>query len=107
MEESLKKALTEIGLEYYYLRYPQDKIDCIVYSYSETAFSSSDDEEDAIKYNVYLNLYCNNGIKLKSKNIKSVMRKHGFIKLDIPPAFISDKSDIINQAFNYIYIESI
>ena len=47
------------------------------------------------------------GEKLKSKNIKSVMRKHGFIKLDIPPAFISDKSDIINQAFNYIYIESI
>lgn len=106
MEELLIRVLeAETGLAVYNLERPEEEKNCIVYNYSEDTFSDSDDEEDIIKYVLYINLYCENGLNAKKKLIKKALKDAGFSKNYIPPANLSDELGLINQAFNYTYIE--
>lgn len=107
MEELLIKVLEEAtGLQVYNLERPEAVRECIVYTYSDDVFSTADDEEDIIKYVLFINLYCDAGLNRRKREIKEALEKNGFLKMYIPPANLTDELGLINQAFNYTYIEA-
>ena len=68
MEEKLIKALEATGLPVYAIERPETIKNCIVYKYSESNESYSDDEADIESYKIYVNLYCESGLS-KNKNL--------------------------------------
>lgn len=107
MEELLIKILEEAtGLEVYNLERPESVRECIVYNYSDKPFSSCDDKEDITEYTIYLNLYCDRGLNKLKKQIKDALEENNFFKFSIPPANVNDELGMVNQAFQYIYLEA-
>ena len=105
MEDKLINCLEALGITVYNLQRPEEERECIVYNYSEDTFSTSDNIEDITKYVIYLNLYCDTGLNNWKKKIKKALESNGFSKMYIPPANFKDEAGLINQAFNYTYLE--
>lgn len=105
MEDKLKEALEKTGIPFFHIRHPQVEQEYIVYKYSESSESFSDDEEDVTSYLIYLNLFCQTEFGKKKKAIKKYMKECGFIKKDIPAPYMVRETREINQSFIYSYIE--
>ncbi|MDB1970758.1 hypothetical protein [Clostridium tertium] len=105
MEEKLIRALEATGLPVYALERPETIKNCIVYKYSESNDSYSDDEADIEKYTIYINLYCESGLNKYKKLIKESMKSEGFGLEYIAPAHKSKELATIQQAFTFIYVQ--
>lgn len=98
MEELLIRLLNQTtGLPVYNLKKPEETDNCIVYSYSESVFSYSDNKEDCIKYTVYLSLHIKSDLNKYKKLLKNVLNENGFYKITIPPANIGDTGLLIQK----------
>lgn len=105
MEEKLNKALEKTGIPFFHIRHPQVEQEYIIYKYSESSESFSDDEEDVTSYLIYLNLFCQSDFGRKKRAIKKYMKRYGFIKKDIPEPYMIRETREINQSFIYFYVE--
>lgn len=106
MEDILERCLEQAtGLTVYSMERPEEVHECIVYTFAEMQHSASDDLEDVTEYDIYLNLYCKSGLNEKKRLIKEALKENGFLKVQIPQANMTDELGLINQAFNYLYVE--
>lgn len=105
MEEKLVRALEVTGLPVYALERPETIKNCIVYKYSESNESYSDDEADIEKYTIYVNLYCESGLNKYKNLIKQSMKSEGFGLEYIAPAHKSKELATIQQAFTFYYVQ--
>lgn len=107
MEEKLIRALEKTGLPVYCLERPEGVSDCIVYSVAEKVKGYADNEEQVVKYDIYINLYIKSGLNKIKNLIKQNMRSEGFRVNYIPPAYKDGELDFIQQAFTFVFIEII
>lgn len=105
MEEKLIRALETTGLPVFALERPETIKECIVYKYSESSESFSDDEVDIESYKIYINLYCESGLNRNKNLIKKIMRSEGFGLEYIAPAYKSKELATIQQAFTFYYAQ--
>ena len=105
MEEKLIRALEATGLSVYAIERPETIKNCIVYKYSESNESYSDDEADIESYKIYVNLYCESGLSKNKNLIKQSMKSEGFGLKFIAPAYKSKELATIQQAFTFYYVE--
>lgn len=105
MEEKLIRALEATGLSVYAIERPETIKNCIVYKYSESNESYSDDEADIESYKIYVNLYCESGLSKNKNLIKKSMKSEGFVLEFIAPALKSKELATIQQAFTFYYVE--
>lgn len=105
MEEKLIRALEATGLSVYAIERPETIKNCIVYKYSESNESYSDDEADIESYKIYINLYCESGLSKNKNLIKKSMKSEGFGLEYIAPAYKSKELATIQQAFTFYYVE--
>lgn len=105
MEEKLIRALEATGLSVYAIERPETIKNCIVYKYSESNESYSDDEADIESYKIYVNLYCESGLSKNKNLIKKSMKSESFGLEYIAPAYKSKELATIQQAFTFYYVE--
>ncbi|MDB1947673.1 hypothetical protein PMY35_07550 [Clostridium tertium] len=105
MEEKLVRALESTGLSVYALERPETIKNCLVYKYSESNESYSDDEADIESYKIYINLYCESGFNKYKNLIKQSMKSEGFGMEYIAPAHKSKELGVIQQSFTFIYVQ--
>lgn len=105
MEEKLIRALEATGLSVYALERPETIKNCIVYKYSESNESYSDDEADIESYTIYVNLYCESGLNKYKNLIKQSMKSEGFGLEYIAPAHKSKELVAIQQSFTFYYVQ--
>lgn len=105
MEEKLIRALEATGLSVYAIERPETIKNCIVYKYSESNESYSDDEADIESYKIYVNLYCESGLSKNKNLIKKLMKSEGFELEFIAPAYKSKELATIQQSFTFYYVE--
>lgn len=105
IEEKLIRALESTGLSVFALERPETIKNCIVYKYSESNESYSDDEVDIESYTIYVNLYCESSLNKNKDLIKQLMRSEGFELEYIAPAYKSKELSTIQQAFTFYYVQ--
>lgn len=105
MEEKLVRALESTGLSVYALERPETIKNCLVYKYSESNESYSDDEADIESYKIYVNLYCESGLNKYKNLIKQSMKSEGFGMEYIAPAHKSKELGAIQQSFTFTYVQ--
>lgn len=107
MEKKLLKALESTGLEVFSLERPEGIKSCIVYNYSESYESYSDDNADLESFMIYVNLYTKSGLNKYKKLIKNAMKSEGFRLDRVAPAYKSRELATIQQALTFYYAQKI
>lgn len=103
MGDLLEKVLSKTGIPCFYLKRPTDNYNCIVYTYKEYLGAISDNDEENIKYDIYLNLIVQDNIKVNVNKIKEVLKEEKFKKVIInaPEPFEINGVDHYQITMNY------
>lgn len=104
MKELIDSVLSEIDIDFYYLKRPQNVFPCIVYYYNETTNSLGDNKEESSKYNIYINLFIKSDISNNINKVKKKLEEYGFIKKVINSPIQFDGLDYYQVTFNYTKI---
>lgn len=80
MNELIEKVLEPIGITVNYLERVGDEFPQIVYNFKEYPNANGDNKEETNKYDIYFNLYIEDGITHTVRKIKDALKKANFIK---------------------------
>lgn len=90
INESIRNALSDVGMPSYYVTRGSNKAPCIVYNYTEIPHYFADNEEKASKYTVLLNVYCLENIEVTKKLVIDKMVLNGFLKKSVLSTMLED-----------------
>lgn len=103
MQKILQNALKETGIPSYFISKKNNiSFPSIVYSINEKTMDNSEDEEETMEYEIYINLYSKNTLIQDKENIKNTLsRDKGFYKSLIGIATYDEDLDCYVQSFQY------
>lgn len=102
MKDLIEEALKATNIPCFYLKRPPKIFPCIVYSYKEYPNNLGDGIEESLKFDIYINLYIKDNITINLSNVKTELKKYGFIKQVINSPMQLDGQDFYQVVLNYI-----
>lgn len=97
--EKIKELKGDLSIDCYFITRPENKTNCIVYTYTEVPDIIGDMKEIGTRYTILFNLYCTNKVEETKELVKKALADHGFKKKNIIGTV--KENDVFNTALQY------